>query len=134
MSAVISGVTRDATASPAGNRLGFAIGRAGGVVIVSVQGHLAGESGGGLEHILQDLICDQGNLHVVIDIKRLTHADPTGVSVLIDACRLASRCGATLTVRNPSEAMRRLLDDWCVDDQALDQGGCHMASAGAPTA
>lgn len=134
MSAVIRAVTRDTTSGPAGHHLRFAIGRAGGVVIVSVHGYLAGESGGGLEHILQDLICDQGNLHVVVDIKRLTHADPSGLSVLIDACRRARRCGATLTVRNPSEAMRRLLDDWCVDDQALDQGDRHMASAGGPTA
>lgn len=104
-------------AGPHSQQAGLAIGRAGAVVTVSVHGCLNGDNRGDVEHVLYDLICEQGNLHVAVDVENLTHADRNGVSLLIDARRLARRCGAALTVRNASQTLQRALDAACVEDQ-----------------
>lgn len=123
------------TASPAEHDVRLAIGRTGGVVVVSVHGYLSGDSDGGVEHVLRDLIYEQGNLHVVVDLKGLTGADTKGASILMDACRVARRCGATLSVRNASEAVRRVLDGCCVDHQVatMAPAGLHMGRLGEAT-
>lgn len=127
--AVMSGRSHaTTTANPTEHDVRLAIGRTGGVVIVSVHGYLGGDSDGGVEHVLRDLICEQGNLHVVIDVKGLTGADTKGASVLMEACRVARRCGATVSVRNASEAVRRVLNGCCVDHQvaAMAPAGVQM--------
>lgn len=123
------------TPSPAEHDVRFAIGRAGAVVAVSVHGYLSSDSDGGVEHVLRDLICEQGNLHVVVDVEGLTGADTKAASVLMDACRVARRCGATLSVRNASEAVRRVLDGCWVDHQvaAVAPDGVHIAHLGEAT-
>ncbi len=124
------------TASPAEHDVGVAIGRTGGVVVVSVHGYLGGDGDGGLEHVLRDVICEQGNLHVVVDANGLTGADTNGASVLMEACRVARRCGATLSIRNAPEAVRRVLDGCCVDHQvaAMAPAGLHIGRLGEATA
>lgn len=126
------------TASAAEHDVGVAIGRTGGVVVVSVQGYLGGDGDGdgGLEHVLRDVICEQGNLHVVVDVKGVTGADTNGASVLMEACRVARRCGATLSIRNAPEAVRRVWDGCCVNHQVtpMAPAGLHMARRGETTA
>lgn len=104
-------------AGPQPQQAGLAIGRAGAVVTVSVHGYLTGDNRGDVEHVLHDLICEQGNLHVAVDVENLTHADTKGISLLIDARRLARQCGATLIVRNASQTLQRVLDAEYVEDR-----------------
>ena len=123
------------SASPAEHDVRLAIGRTGYVVVVSVHGHLSGDSAGVVEHVLRDLVCEQGNLHVVVDLQALAGADTNGASVLMDACRVARQYGATLSVRNPSKAVRRVLDGCCVDHHvaAMAPAGLHMDRVGETT-
>jgi anti-anti-sigma factor len=79
-------------------------------VIVSMHGELTAKSGAGIGHLLRDLICDQGNLHVVIDVDEVTVVDTHGLAALIEAGRLARQCGSALTVRHPPEPIRKALD------------------------
>ena len=75
-----------------------------------MHGQLTAESCAGIGHLLRDLICDQGNLHLVIDIDGLTDVDTHGLAALNEAGRLARQCGAALTVRHAPEPIRKALD------------------------
>lgn len=72
----------------------------------------------------------------MVDVKGLTGADTNGASVLMDARRVARRCGGILSVRNASEAVRRVLDGCCVDHQvaAMAPAGLHMDRVEKPRA
>jgi anti-anti-sigma regulatory factor len=98
------------TAVSASGPLSISIGRAGGSIIVSMSGQLTAASGAGIDYLLADLLRDQGNLHVVIELAAVTEVDSRGLALLRDAERLAIRCGATLTVRNPPESIRWALE------------------------
>lgn len=100
----------DDTSATAFAALDIAIRRASEKVIVSMQGQLTAASSAEINHLLADLIRDQGNRHLVIDVDELTEVDGHGLEVLLEAKRLALHCGATLTVRNPSEAVRQVLE------------------------
>lgn len=99
--------TTPASTSPC---LKIAIRRVADNVVVSMHGQLTAESGAGIGHVLRDLICDQGNLHLVIDVDEVTDVDTYGLAALIEAGRLARHCGAALTVRHPPEPIRKALD------------------------
>lgn len=99
--------TTPESASP---RLKIGIRRVADNVIVSMHGQLTAESGAGIGHVLRDLICDQGNLHLVIDVDEVTDVDAHGLAALVEADRLARQCGAALTVRHPPEPIRKALD------------------------
>lgn len=75
-----------------------------------MRGQLTVASGAGINHVLADLIRDQGNLHLVIDVGGVTLVDSHGLAVLHEAKRLALQCGANLTVRNPPESIRKALE------------------------
>lgn len=96
--------------SSASARLSIAICRAAENVVVSMRGQLTADSGHGLNHLLADLIRDQGNLNLVIDVDGVTEVDSHGLEVLRQAQRLALNCGATLTVRNPPASIRSCLE------------------------
>jgi anti-anti-sigma factor len=99
------GTPRSALAS-----LDVAIRRASENVIVAMQGQLTAATGLGISHVLADLIRDQGNRHLIIDVDDVTEVDCHGLEVLLQAKRLAVHCGATLTVRHPPEAIRKVLE------------------------
>lgn len=94
-------------------RSGFsvAVGRVLGVVVVTVHGTL-GASGGcaQLEHVLEDLIDNQGNLAVVVDLQDLTRVDPDGLAVFRSAAASAATLGGDLILADPSDAVHRALD------------------------
>jgi anti-anti-sigma factor len=79
-------------------------------VIVAMHGELTATSAAGINHLLADLIRDQGNLHLVIDADEVTAVDGQGLEVLLQAKVLALRCGAALTVRNAPESVRKALE------------------------
>jgi anti-anti-sigma factor len=90
--------------------LRIAIRRVAENVIVAMHGEVTATSATGMNHLLADLIVDQGNLHVVIDADEVTEVDGHGLEVLLQAKVLALRCGAALTVRNPPESVRKALE------------------------
>jgi len=100
----------DSTPSSAFASLSIVIRRASENVIVAMQGQLTAASGPRLNHVLADLIRDQGNRHLILDVDEVTEVDSDGLEVLLQARRLAVHCGATLTVRNPPEAIRKVLE------------------------
>ena len=95
--------------------LRVAIRRAEQNVVVSFRGELTAVTGAGIDHLLADLIRDQGNLHLVIDVDEVTDVDGHGLEVLRQAKRLALQCGATLAVRNPPESVGKALEAGSAD-------------------
>lgn len=111
----------------------LAIHRAGIAVVVAVHGELEGGMADVLCHILWDLICDQGNLHVAIDLGAVSAADTNGVAVLVDGCRLAREHDATLALVNAPLAIEQALDRWrdagmVTEDEAV--AFCSRSTAG----
>jgi anti-anti-sigma factor len=100
----------DGTPASAFASLEIAIRRASGNVIVAMQGQLTAASGPRINHVLADLIRDQGNRHLIIEVDEVTEVDNDGLEVLLQAKRLAVHCGATLTVRHLPEAIRKVLE------------------------
>lgn len=115
--------TTPANASPP---LEIAIRRVADNVIVSMHGQLTADGGAGIGHLLRDLICDQGNLHLVIDVNEVTDVDTHGLAALVEADRLARQRGAALTVRHPPEPVRKALDasgrTLIVETETADRG------------
>ena len=111
----------------------LSIGRSGTAVIVTVAGRLDGVAAADLDHILRDLICDQGNLHVAIDVGGLGDVDADGVAALVDARQLAGEHGATLVLLRTPPAIERALSQWH-DGRATEEQwrpSCSRSSAGA---
>ncbi|MGH9179848.1 MAG: STAS domain-containing protein [Acidimicrobiales bacterium] len=74
-------------------QLSVAVGRALGIVVVTVRGVLDGVGSVALEHVLTDLIEDQGNLALVVDLKDTTALGPEALAVLLLAAQRARRHG-----------------------------------------
>jgi anti-anti-sigma factor len=119
--------------APARPGLRFTIRRAGAAVIVAVHGQLEAAAAAGLDHVLRDLICDQGNRHVAVDLAGVADNDTNGVAALIDARRLAGGHGVTLLLLNTPSAIERALER-CRDDNLLTDEGlgalCSSSTAG----
>lgn len=108
----------------------LAIRRAGVVVEVAIHGELDASTVQGLDHVLRDLICDQGNLHVAVDVGAVSDADTTGVAALVDACRLAREHHATLAVVNMAPAIEQAFD-WWLDDGVMTDDGMGACCSGS---
>lgn len=93
-------------------RAGFsvAIGRALGLVVVTVHGTLDTSTCARFEHVLEDLIDAQGNLAVAVDLRDLTWVDPGGLAVLRGAAVSAAMRGGELILADPCDAVHRALD------------------------
>lgn len=104
-------------------------------MIVAVHGKLEATAAEGLDHVLRDLICDQGNLHVAVDLGAVSDADTKGVTALIDARRRAVEHGATLVLLNTPPAIWRALDR-CRDEGLATEEDlgplCWSDSTGGP--
>ncbi len=107
--------------------------RAGAAVIVAVQGQLEAAAAARLDHVLRDLICDQGNLHVAVDLGGVSNADTKGVAALIDARCHAVEHGATLVLLNTPPAIGQALDR-CRDDGLVTGEGLGTLWWSDPTA
>ncbi len=83
------------------------ISRTLGAVVVTVDGSLDTRTAAVLGDALSDLIDGQGNLLVVVDVRRMVVADPEALQVLIDARRsLESREGRfLLAAPSPATAL-----------------------------
>lgn len=101
-------------------RFAFAIGRARAAVVVTLRGDLAGPAVVQLEDILDDLICDQGNLTVVIDLRDLSGADPAALALFSAAAGWARQRGGSLRLHEPSRSVSLALT------AAQDTGGLDL--------
>lgn len=88
----------------------FSVGRALGVVVVTVHGTLDASGCAQLEQVLEDLIDNQGNLRVVVDLLDLSRVDPAGLAVFRGAAASASSRGGELIFADPCDAVRRALE------------------------
>lgn len=109
------------------------IGRAGAAVIVAVHGKIDADAAAGLDHVVRDLICDQGNLHVAVDLRGVSDTDTNGVIALIDARRLAGEYGVTLVFLNTPPAIEQALDR-CRDEGLVTGEDFDVLSWPNPTA
>lgn len=90
----------------------LAVHRAGDAVVVAISGELHAGTVENLDHILRDLISDQGNLHVVVDLSAVSDADTTGVAALVDAGCLAREHRATLELVDLPPTIERAMEQW----------------------
>jgi anti-anti-sigma factor len=79
-------------------------------VVVTVHGPLDTSGCGQLEHVLEDLIDNQGNLKVVLDLLDLTRVEDAGLAVFERAAASAARRGGELILADPSDALYRALE------------------------
>lgn len=117
----------------------FSVGRALGVVVVTVHGTLDTSGCAQLEQVLEDLIDNQGNLRVVVDLRDLTRVDPAGLAVFKGAATSASTRGGELILADPRDAVHRALDATglapavSVTGRSTPLRGRCVPSAGEPT-
>jgi anti-anti-sigma factor len=92
-----------------GSSLTIAVGRALGTVVVTLRGELGDHDAPRLEAVLADLIVNQGNLDVVVDLRRLAAASPAGLAALGAAATWADERGATFRLSQASAPFRETL-------------------------
>lgn len=90
--------------------LSMAVGRAMGTVVVTLRGALDRSGSTLVDDILVDLIDNQGNLTLIVDVRALDCDDGACLEPFRRATLSATRMGGTLTVADPSDALRVLLE------------------------
>lgn len=93
-----------------GDRLSVSIYRHDRTVVVQVAGELDHSTAGPLRCHLDDLIEGQGNLSVAVDLTDLTFIDSTGLSVLLEALKLARQLGGDMILRRPRPPVSRVFE------------------------
>lgn len=83
--------------------------RTGSAVVVEVEGDLDSVTSAAVEHVLRDLIEDQGNLEVVVDLHDVGRADAEALAVFLSASRIARQRRAALLLRDAPDAIKRAL-------------------------
>ena len=100
----------DASRTPPESALTIAVGRALGTVVVTLRGELEEPDVPRLRAVLADLINNQGNLDVVVDLRRLAQAGPSGVAALEAAARWAAERGGAFRLSQPPPPFREALE------------------------
>lgn len=86
-----------------------AVGRAMGTVVVTVRGDLDLPRSTFLAAVLSDLIDGQGNLAVLVDLRRLGRIDPGGLEMLAQKAKSLERRGGRLRLHEPRPPIRDAL-------------------------
>ena len=87
----------------------LAVSRALGAVVVTVEGVLDSRTSVALDRVLADLIDGQGNLFVVVDLRRLVVDDPAALRSLTRArCAVEARGGRFLLAESSPRTARAL--------------------------
>jgi|SRR5438876_8084718 len=92
-----------------GPRFAVAIDRTPGGVTVSVIGEIDIDSAARLEDTLSDLL-ERGDARITLHLAGVSFVDSVGVSVLVTAAERAERAGGRLQLREPSSAVRKMLE------------------------
>jgi anti-sigma B factor antagonist len=77
--------------------------------VVAVAGELDLETAPLLRQRLHDLI-ESGHVALTVDLAQLSFLDSTGISVLVEALKLAGRRDGRLVLRAPAPSIRRVLE------------------------
>jgi anti-sigma B factor antagonist len=96
--------------------------REGPAVVVVVGGELDLDTSPRLRQVLVDLVRSQGNRTIVLDVATLTFLDSSALGVLVTAQRDLAGIGGQLTVRSPSNAVRRVFEITGLDRVLLLEG------------
>ena len=93
------------------DRSGFSLvfRRALGKVVVHVHGALDANTAPALKARLVDIIDNQGNRHVVLDLKMMTAVDAAGLVVLADALKRMDDYGGELVLSGPTGSVEEQL-------------------------
>ena len=83
------------------------VSHAEGLVVLTVEGEIDVESSPELGAALDDVEADR---HVVLDLGGVAFMDSSGLKVLIGQTVRRGEAGGSLYVRNPSPAVRRVVD------------------------
>jgi anti-anti-sigma factor len=84
--------------------------REGPAVVVVVGGELDLDTSPRLRQVLLDLVRAQGQRTILLDVATLTFLDSSALGVLVTVQRDLTGGGGQLTVRAPSNAVRRVLE------------------------
>lgn len=103
-------------------RFVFAVRRLGPAVVVSLHGELAGPAVAQLEDVLHDLICGQGNLTVVVDVRDLSRVDRRALALFSAAADWACQVGGTFRLHEVTPFVSSTLEA-IRDAEALDPVG-----------
>lgn len=93
--------------------------RSEGTVVVTLAGVVDASGTAWLEHVLGDLVEDQGNQFVTVDLRGVEGLDASVLAVLVVFSDCASRRGGRLVIREPSSVVLDELDRAGLDG-ALD--------------
>ena len=88
----------------------LSVARKGKEVVVKVGGELDLDTSPRLRHVLLDLVRAQGNRSLVLDVAAVTFLDSTALGVLVTVQRELAAIRGTLTVRSPTNAVRRVFE------------------------
>lgn len=89
--------------------LSLVFSRALGKVVIHVHGALDVNTAPSLKAGLADIIDNQGNHHVVLDLRKTTGIDAAGLSVLVDALKRMAAYGGDLLLSGPTSAVEQQL-------------------------
>ena len=92
-----------------GSPLSFAISRAGAEVVVALEGALDRAGVEALTPVMRDLIDYQGNQSVAVDLRGVSHADPSAAALFRDGLRWAQRHRTSFRVHDPAAVVAHLL-------------------------
>ena len=84
--------------------------REGAAVVVVVSGELDLVTSPRLRRVLLDLVRAQGSRSIVLDVASLTFIDSSALGVLVTVHRDLAAVDGLLTVRSPSNAVRRVFE------------------------
>ena len=93
-----------------GSSLSLVFGRSLGRVVVDIHGPLDANTAGQLRHRLTDLIDGQGNRHLVLDLRGMTHVDPAGLAVLVHAHKKVQMNAGDLLLSGASKEVLRVFE------------------------
>lgn len=87
-------------------------------MLVTIQGEVDAASSGALRSGVKDAL-SAGYKKVVLDMAGVSFIDSAGLRVLIDSQKLAENTGATVTIDQASEVVKRLLEMTALTDRFL---------------
>ena len=84
--------------------------RLDGAVVVTPFGDVDRDTAPQLREALTSAVGEHGAGRVDVELRHVTFMDSSGIGALLAGHRLASSAGGTLRVRNPTPAVRTVLD------------------------
>jgi anti-sigma B factor antagonist len=80
-----------------------------GATVLDLEGHLTFTSGAELRRLLQALVVG-GATQLVLNLERVSYVDSAGLGAIIEAFTVARHKAVRLTLLNPTERTRHLLE------------------------